>query len=165
MRPESFNLPTFPIPGLPPLVCYVRIFPSSLCSNRRDPLQTKALLFQSARHMCVQRRAIPMLGRLKDYLYVPRSSSLGNCLLITKYRCRFFRPCRCMKSGDIHETSFCFLLSRLVLMYVLQSNERRLSSHDPALSLPKHLQLHGASQNRRTVDRAVHVLQVCLMSR
>jgi len=59
-----------------------------------------------------------MLGRLKDYLYVPRSSSLGNCLLITKYRCRFFRLRRCMKSGDIHETSLSFLLSRLVLTFV-----------------------------------------------
>ena len=106
MRPESFNLPTFPTPGLPLLVCYFRLFLSSLHQPTGFSPKTNALLVQSARHMCVQRRAIPMLGRLKDYLLRAKIMFSRELPAHHFYRCRFFSPRRCFKSGDIHETNY-----------------------------------------------------------
>lgn len=83
MRPESFNLPTTRLSHSQ----FVLFDFFSLSHSLVFPNNKNALLEQSARHMCVQRRAISMLGRLKDYLNVPRSRFFGNCLLITKYRC------------------------------------------------------------------------------
>lgn len=95
MRPESFNLSRL---SLLVLVCTVSDFSiSHYDRSMAGFLPPRSCFLNSARHMCVQRRAISMLGRLKDYLYVPRSSPFGNCLLITKHRCRLLHLRRCMK--------------------------------------------------------------------
>ena len=142
MRPESFNLPTFPTPGLTLLVCYFRPFLSSLHQPTGFLPKTNALLVQSARHMCVQRRAIPMLGRLKDYLLRAKIMFSRELPAHHFYRCRFFRPRRCFKSGDIPETnSFASVESSSTYNEIITSN------HSPALSFPDCLQFRGAFED------------------
>ena len=131
MRPESFNLsrPKSPESGL---YC-LRLFYSPLRPLPGwFPILKMRCSHSSLRHMCVQRRAISMLGRLKDYLYVPRSSLFGDCLLITKHRCWLLHLRRCMKRWrqtwkDQLTMSYCSFIPQTKCKEPVESQHRSIS--------------------------------------
>jgi hypothetical protein len=96
MRSESFNLSSTTRLRFSILVCTIRLFLCVSAPPTGSP--NKSHCFDRVQGICVYSvepfHALQTEGFI---FYVPRSSFFGDCLLITKHRCRPLRLRRCMK--------------------------------------------------------------------
>jgi hypothetical protein len=97
MRSESFNLSSTTRRRFPFLVCTVRLFPLLFCFTKRVRPTNRTASTECKAYVCTALSHSHALQTEGFIFYVPRSSFFGDCLLITKHRCRPLRLRRCMK--------------------------------------------------------------------